>query len=111
RAAVHVHVRRGSGPGAESQGVAGADPYDTEGVLTMRQPTNLNPHVATRAVSDVTYHKPSYSNGNAGCVSIAVGGGLVGAQDSKLRPDDRSANTLVFSADAMHGFLREQRNR
>jgi hypothetical protein len=56
------------------------------------------------------YVKSTFSNGNAGCLSFTVAGGLVGFQDDKLPTAERKAHTLVFDRHEMAAFIAGAKN-
>lgn len=62
------------------------------------------------AVVNGRYVKSTFSNGNAGCLSFTVAGGLIGFQDDKLPPAERKARTLIFDQHEMAAFLAGAKN-
>jgi hypothetical protein len=62
------------------------------------------------AVLNGRYRKSTFSNGNAGCLSFTVAGGLIGFQDDKLPPAERKARTLVFNQHEMAAFIAGAKN-
>ena len=62
------------------------------------------------AVVHGRYVKSSFSNGNAGCLSFTVAGGLVGFQDDKLAPAERKARTLIFDQREIAAFIAGAKN-
>ncbi|MGH3765700.1 MAG: DUF397 domain-containing protein [Pseudonocardiaceae bacterium] len=57
------------------------------------------------AVVNGQYLKSTFSNGNAGCLSFTVAGGMIGFQDDKLSPVERKARTLIFDQHEMAAFI------
>lgn len=58
------------------------------------------------AVLNAQYVKSPYSNGNGGCISMAVGpDGLIGLQDDKLEGDERQRRTQVFTREEVRAFI------
>lgn len=75
----------------------------------------LNPYPALddaqyHAMANGPYLKSTFSNGNAGCLSFTVAGGLIGFQDDKLPPAERKARTLVFDRHEMAAFIAGAKN-
>lgn len=56
------------------------------------------------------YLKSTFSNGNAGCLSFTMAGGLIGFQDDKLPSAERKARTLVFDQHEMAAFIAGAKN-
>ncbi len=65
------------------------------------------------AVVNGHYVKSTFSNGNAGCLSFTVAGGLVGVQDDKLPPAERKARARLRPArdGRLHRRCQERRLR
>lgn len=66
--------------------------------------------VTYTAVVNGRFVKSTFSNGNAGCLSFTVAGGLIGFQDDKLPPVERKARTLVFDQHEMAAFIAGAKN-
>jgi hypothetical protein len=62
------------------------------------------------AVVNGRYMKSSFSDGNAGCLSFTVAGGLIGFQDDKLPLAERKARTLVFTQHELAAFVAGAKN-
>jgi len=62
------------------------------------------------AVVNGRYVKSTFSNGNAGCLSFTVAGGLIGFRDDKLPPVERKARTLIFDQHEMAAFIAGAKN-
>lgn len=62
------------------------------------------------AVLNGRYVKSTFSNGHAGCLSFTVADGLIGFQDDKLPPAERTARTLIFNQPEMAAFIAGAKN-
>lgn len=62
------------------------------------------------AVVNGRYVKSTFSNGHAGCLSFAVADGLIGFQDDKLPPAERTARTLIFNQHELAAFIAGAKN-
>ena len=62
------------------------------------------------AVVNGQYVKSTFSNGNAGCLSLTAADGLIGFQDDKLTPVERKARTLIFTQHEMAAFIAGAKN-
>lgn len=62
------------------------------------------------AVVNGRYVKSTFSNGHGGCLSFTVADGLIGFQDDKLPPAERTARTLIFNQHEMAAFIAGAKN-
>lgn len=56
------------------------------------------------------YVKSSFSSANGGCLSFTVSDGLIGFQDDKLPPAERTARTLIFDQRELAAFIAGAKN-